>query len=305
MPSSWIAPRIGIIDTLGYGTEGTIASYVAKGDKSTALIDVGYSTTWENVLKGLGELGVAPESVSHIFLSHFHLDHAGATGSLMSHLPNATVVAHERAIRHLIDPSRLVSAAHAAFGEFAPQLGDMLPVDPARMEPAKEDAYDMGNMVLHPVFTPGHVPSHISVHTDDGVVFSGDAVCVGKEGNPLMIPAASPPVYDVASALASLDTIRSLKPKMILAPHWGRQGATGDTIERHKRTIQMWRDQISAMVDQGLKLDKMTESMRATVLRDSGLKLSDLDDFSRNLLLGRMLAMSVEAYANYALSSKM
>ena len=304
MIASWITPRIGLIDTGGYGDEETVASYVVKGSRGSALIDVGYSTTWERVLEGLGALGVGTDSVRHVFLTHFHLDHVGALGELIPHLPNATVVAHERAIRHLIDPSRLVSAAQVAFGKVAPLIGSLSPTQPDRIEPAKQQPYDLGDLKLQPLFTPGHVPSHLSFFVDDGTIFSGDAVCVTRRGLRLLLPPGSPPVYDVKAAVRSVEDIRALKPRLLLSPHYGRQPVTSDAFEDQEEAMQRWSDAVSSMVDQGKALGAITSEMRKRALEEAELKPSDLDDFAAKVLLGPLLEMTVEAYMGYVLSGK-
>jgi len=49
--------------------------------------------------------------------THVHLDHAGDRSKLGRACRNATVVAHPRAVPHMIDPSKLVASASAVYGE--------------------------------------------------------------------------------------------------------------------------------------------------------------------------------------------
>lgn len=302
MTANWITPRMGIIDTFGYGGEGTVGSYVVKGSLGAALVDVGYSTTWERVMEGLGDLGVSPESVLHVFLSHFHLDHAGALGELMPRLPGATVVAHEKAVRHLIDPSRLVSATQASFGPVSPRVGGLSPVQPDRIEPAKEEPYDLGGIKVTPLFTPGHVSSHLSFFTDDGTVFSGDAVCVARRGLDFLLPPGSPPIYDVGAAVKSVDAIQALKPKLLLSPHFGPQPVGDEAFERQRQEMHGWLDSVTSMVDGGMGLEAIAAEMRKVTLQRAGIRPSDLDDFARDVLLGPLLEMTTESLMGYVLS---
>ncbi|MDG6987767.1 MAG: MBL fold metallo-hydrolase [Nitrososphaerota archaeon] len=304
MTAVWVTSRTGMIDTGGYGGDETVASYVVKGSNGSALVDVGYSTNWESVMEGMGTLGVSPDSVRHVFLTHFHLDHAGALGELMPRLPNATVVAHEKALRHLIEPSRLVAASMTSFGKAAQLIGSLSPIQPDRLEPAREEAYDLGGVKIQPVFTPGHVPSHTSFFTDDGTMFSGDAICVTRKGLRFLLPPGSPPVYDVGAAVRSVELIQGFKPRLLLAPHFGPQPTSKEAFERQTQTMRAWLDSISSMVEQGMGLGETVDEMRERSLREAGLKSSGLDGFARDILLGPLLGMTVEAYMAYALSGE-
>lgn len=301
--AAWVSEGVGMIDTGGYGADHTVASYVVIGDKSAALVDVGYSPTWGRVVEGLSELGVAKERIEFVFLTHVHLDHAGAAFEATKLLPNARLVVHERGIRHLIDPSRLVEATRAGFGDQAAFVGDMRSVQPERIAPAREEKYDLGGRSLEPIFTPGHMPGHMSLAADDGTVFTGDAVCVRKDGLGL-IPAGSPPFYDVAAAVKSIERLEEEKPKCVLAPHFGKYPETGKGLEAHIEAIQGWKDRISAMVDEGLNLRQVSASMRDSLLGGSGLELSGLDDYSARVLLDKLLDMTVEGYMGYILAGK-
>ena len=294
---------MGMIDTGGYGTDRTVASYVVTGDKSAALVDVGYSLTWGRTLEGLSELGVAKERIEFVFLTHVHLDHAGAAWEATKHFPNARLVVHEKGVRHLIDPSRLVGATRAGFGDQADYVGEMKSVQPERILPAREERYDLGRRSLEPIFTPGHMPGHMSLATDDGTLFTGDAVCVRKEGLGL-IPAGSPPVYDVAAAVRSVKRLEEMKPKIVLASHFGIYPESGKGLGLHGETIQGWKDKISAMVDQGSNLRQVSASMRDSLLREAGLEASGLDDYSDKVLLDKLLGMTVEGYMGYILAGK-
>ncbi len=298
MSCEWVSRYVGVIDTLGYGAKGAIAAYVVKGSEGAALVDVGYSTSWEKVVKSLRELGVELDDVNYIFLTHFHLDHSGASQILLQHLPNAQLVVHEGAIRHLIDPSRLVDAALAAFGDdLAPYIGDLKPIQPERIEPAKETYYDLGGVGLEVLFTPGHVPSHLSIYVErDESVITGDAVNVRHPSIPFPLPAASPPYYDVENAVRSIEKIRELKPKKLYTPHYGTREVTDKLFEEEQNAITYWRDEIDRMMNEGMNAEQIAEKLRAKLLEQAGLKLQDLDDYARNILLTRLMKISVQGY---------
>jgi glyoxylase-like metal-dependent hydrolase (beta-lactamase superfamily II) len=49
---------------------------------SAAIVETGPATCLDSLGDGLGEHGVSPEAVHQVFLTHIHLDHAGASGHL-------------------------------------------------------------------------------------------------------------------------------------------------------------------------------------------------------------------------------
>ena len=299
MVCEWVSKRVGIIDTFGYGSGGAVASYVIRGDDVVAVVDVGYSPSWERVLNGIRELGVELEDVGYVFLTHFHLDHAGASHKVLQHLPNASIILHEGAIRHLIDPSRLVDAALAAFGEdMAGYIGDLEPIQPERMEPARETRYELVGVEVF--FTPGHVPSHLSIYVEDeGAVITGDAVNVRHPSLPFPVPPASPPFYDVEKALESLEKIRSLNPKRLYTPHYGVRNVIPGLFEEEETAITWWLEEIERMMNEGMNADQIVENLRKTLLARAGTNINELDSYARNILLGRLAKISVLGYMGY------
>ncbi|MBV9454739.1 MAG: MBL fold metallo-hydrolase, partial [Rubrobacter sp.] len=108
------------IETVDLGfmdTEEIIASFLFMGEGSTAIIETGPTTCIENLIRGLEDSGVAPKDVEKVFLTHVHLDHAGASGNLVKLLPNATFYVHEIGYPHLVDPSTLIKSATRIYGE--------------------------------------------------------------------------------------------------------------------------------------------------------------------------------------------
>ncbi len=73
-------------------------------DPRAAIVDTGPNTAVPLILAALAELGVEPDAVDYLFLTHVHLDHAGGAGALIRALPSATAVVHPRGATHMIDP---------------------------------------------------------------------------------------------------------------------------------------------------------------------------------------------------------
>src|SRR5687768_17503527 len=105
--------RIETIDLDFVDTGQVVASFLLMGDDgaSAALVETGPTTCLDRLTAGLRDRSVSHEDVRQVYLTHIHLDHAGASGHLSEVLPNATFYVHEVGYPHLVDPSKLVKSA--------------------------------------------------------------------------------------------------------------------------------------------------------------------------------------------------
>ena len=93
------------------------ACYLVETGSAVAIVETGNASSPERVLKVLESRGRRQEEISHVIVTHVHLDHAGGAGILMQRLPQATLVAHPYAARHLVDPSKLEASARSVYGD--------------------------------------------------------------------------------------------------------------------------------------------------------------------------------------------
>src|ERR671924_152622 len=109
--SSVLAPGLSWIDLLFLGRPHAIATAVVSGGGTLALVDPGPSSCLETLELGLDAYGLRLSDVTQLLLTHIHLDHAGATGTIVRRHPQLQVVVHERGAKHLIDPEKLLDSA--------------------------------------------------------------------------------------------------------------------------------------------------------------------------------------------------
>lgn len=237
---------IHVIDLLDLGERGRTGCYVIRGEK-IALVDVGASPSQPQILAGLERLGIALADIDYVLITHIHLDHSGGMGFLLPLLPNATVVCHPRAARHLIDPSRLIAGAEAVYGEQLPVLfGEILPVPEERVLIRQDgETLDLGNGHFLTFYdTPGHARHHFSVH-DAGAegIFTGDTV--GLRHAPeltgwdfaAIFPSTSPSEFDAQAVLTSIAKLEPLGAKRIYHAHFGVTEPAELAFERIKRIV--------------------------------------------------------------------
>jgi glyoxylase-like metal-dependent hydrolase (beta-lactamase superfamily II) len=168
-------------------------------------------------------------------LTHIHLDHAGATGSLVRRLPDVEVWVHERGAPHLIDPSRLIESAGRLYGAEMERLwGEVLPV-PAERIRVLSGGESLGP--FHVAYTPGHASHHVSyLHEPSGRAFTGDVTGVRIDGACVLAP-TPPPDIDLQAWRRSLDVIEDWAPRTLAITHFGAY----DDVEAH---LAQLRDQL-------------------------------------------------------------
>jgi glyoxylase-like metal-dependent hydrolase (beta-lactamase superfamily II) len=212
-----------LIDTQMHGRAGITGCFVVRGSELTALVETGPKSSLDHVLKGLADAGVEPD---WLVVTHIHLDHAGAAGTLAQHFPEARVAVHEVGAPHLADPSKLWSSAARIYGDEMDELwGGIDPIDPGRITTlADGDEIDLGGRKLTAIDTPGHARHH-HTYLDDatGIAFTGDAMGVRLDDVGVVRPATPPPEFDLEDGIASIEKIRSLRPTEMWLTHFGSQ----------------------------------------------------------------------------------
>lgn len=240
---------ISVIDLMEGGVEGRTGCYVIRGEK-IALVETGTSLSVPYLLGGLKALQIDPGEVDYVIVTHIHLDHSGGAGKLLPYLPHATVVVHERGARHLIDPSRLLKGARAVYGDVLERMfGEVLPVPEDRVWIRREkETVDLGGgRVLTFYDTPGHARHHFSIYdSGSGGVFSGDTLGVryvkeltGADCE-LIFPVTSPPEFDLAATLDSIDKLAQLQPSKIFHSHYGVTEPASIAFDRIRETAEVF-----------------------------------------------------------------
>jgi glyoxylase-like metal-dependent hydrolase (beta-lactamase superfamily II) len=171
-----------------------------------------------HLTSALDSAGYKPEQVRYVIITHVHLDHAGASGHLMQRFPNATLLCHPRAARHVIDPARLVSSARTVYGnaEFDRLYGEILPVPQARVQIMEDEStISFGERTLRFLHTRGHANHHFCVVDEKSSgVFTGDSFGIAypdaQKNGPFIFPSTTPTEFDPAEARKSVERIASI-----------------------------------------------------------------------------------------------
>ncbi len=220
--------------------------YLVVSEK-VALIETGPAPGTFYIMDALKNLGIPPEKIDYIIVTHIHLDHAGGAGTMARELPRAKVWVHPRGARHLVDPARLVAGARAIYGDsFERLFGEILPVPGERIHtPADGEALDLGGgRTLIFYHTPGHARHHIVVHDPASRgAFSGDALGVRFQalsilaGSDFTLLSTPPSEFDPAAAMETLDRAGRLDLDYIYFTHFGRAGGVSAILNRLKEQV--------------------------------------------------------------------
>jgi glyoxylase-like metal-dependent hydrolase (beta-lactamase superfamily II) len=262
---------VGLIDNLYRGWPHLVGTYVLRGDEP-ALIDPGPASTLANLENGLTQYGLAFHDIRALLLTHIHLDHAGATGTLVARYPHLRVYVHQRGAPHLIAPERLIQSAARLYGDAMEQLwGEIRPVAEDNLIPVAGDAVILlGHRGLHAYDTPGHASQHLAyIDQDTGAAFVGDVAGVRLPGMSYPQPATPPPEIDLEAWQASLDTLRALAPPVLLLSHFGPVSEPAEHIEDFRSRLLRWAE----TVREGLanEEDETTQMARLSALAKSEL----------------------------------
>ena len=189
------------------GVPGSIAAYLISHEHGAALIESGPGSTLPDLQAGLREHGFNVADISDVFLTHIHLDHAGAAGWLAQQ--GARIHVHPVGAPHLLDPEKLLASAARIYGDKMQMLwGDFLPVPENRLSVLQDgDTVEVGSLRIRAVDTPGHAYHHY-VYLLEEVCFSGDIGGVRLTGlRHLRLP-TPPPEFHLENWRASLQKLQ-------------------------------------------------------------------------------------------------
>jgi glyoxylase-like metal-dependent hydrolase (beta-lactamase superfamily II) len=250
-----IAPGVVLVDT-GYVRPGLAASYLVKGEGSAAVIETGTARSVPAILAGLAAHGVGRGDVSHVIVTHVHLDHAAGAGALLAELPHARLVVHPRGARHMIDPSKLLAGAAEVYGgmdAIRALYGDVVAAPAARVVEAPEGTtVELGKRTLRILDTPGHARHHFVVH-DPATrgFFTGDTFGISYReydtaSGPFLFPTTTPVQFDPPALRASVERMLAERPERMYLTHYGmlegeiprRAAMLLDAVDGHVRTAK-------------------------------------------------------------------
>ena len=228
-----------------------IATGVLPTEDGLLLIDPGPDRALEGLQRGLQRRGFNLDDVSALLLTHIHLDHAGATGTIVARHPAVEVVVHRIGAPHVANPSRLLRSARRIYGDEMDELwGEVAPVPEENITVVRGgETLTRAGRSLEVAYTPGHASHHVSFldqHT--GIAFVGDVAGMRIAEAGYIIPVAPPPDVDVERWFESIETVAAWEPDQLFLTHCGLSSAPAEHLHRVRRGLKEWSDEVATAI---------------------------------------------------------
>lgn len=235
--------EITILDTNWVGRPHSVAAALLQSENHRAIVDPGPESTYAMLRERLQARGLSVSQLDAVLLTHIHLDHAGATGSLVRDNPRLAVYVHTLGAPHMIDPSRLLASAARLWPDNLHQLfGDTLPVPKENLRLLEGgETLTLGTRKLEVAYTPGHASHHVSYFdAAESVAFVGDTTGIRIDNGPYILPATPPPDISLEIWEKSFATILARRPTRLFLTHFGYADKPAEHIDQFRARLHHW-----------------------------------------------------------------
>jgi glyoxylase-like metal-dependent hydrolase (beta-lactamase superfamily II) len=266
-----LAPGVRYIDLQFRGSPHVIATAVLEGRGQVALVDPGPASTLPALRAGLERGGLSLADVDAILLTHIHLDHAGAAGTIVAEHPRVRVYVHERGAPHLIDPTKLLNSATRLYGDAMDALwGPFLAVPASQLTAlAGGETVAAGGRTLAVAYTPGHASHHVSwFDRDSGIAFVGDVAGLRVPEHHFVLPPTPPPDIDLDAWEGSVDRVLAWHPHSLFLTHFGLVSTPAPHLQELLVRLRLYAEIARVSLASSDDPDAQRDRFVAEVLRD-------------------------------------
>lgn len=252
-----------VIDLHFQGIPNAIAAYLVETDAGPILIETGPHSTLPRLEAELNKWGYALEDIQHVFLTHIHLDHAGAAWAFAQ--KGASIYVHPVGLPHLENPAKLMASASRIYKDDMDRLwGQTKAIPAAQLKAVEHEArFQIGNKSLRALHTPGHASHHIA-WVIDGQIIAGDVAGVKIEDGPV-VPPCPPPDINIEDWERSIQILLAEAPEQLLLTHFGAVRDIETHLEALKAELRAWANWIKPHYLQGNAPKEITPAFQAFV----------------------------------------
>jgi glyoxylase-like metal-dependent hydrolase (beta-lactamase superfamily II) len=242
--------RVVTLDLNFQGRAHAIASYLIRSGDAVVLIESGPGSTQLGLEVGLRKEGLSPRDVTHVLLTHIHLDHAGAAGWLARQ--GAEIYVHPVGAPHMIDPEKLLASATRIYGNRMQSLwGEFLPVPEEKLHVIEDEKeLEIGDLRFGPIHTPGHAGHHYAYIFED-ICFTGDIGGVRIPGYQYLRIPMVPPELHLERWHKSIKRLRQENFARIAPTHFGIY----DDPDWHLREVEKGLDEAELWLEEMMSED--------------------------------------------------
>ncbi len=289
--------RIHTLDLNFQNKTHAIASYLIRHSDGAVLIESGPGSTLSALEAALARQHLTPRDVTHVLLTHIHLDHAGAAGWFSKQ--GAEIYVHPNGAAHMLNPEKLLASATRIYGDRMNQLwGEFLPVEQNQLKvPQDAEEIVIGSLRFTAINTPGHAEHHYSYLFED-VCFSGDVGGVRIPGFPYLRAPMPPPELHFERWLESIARLRKEKFSRIAPTHFGIYDDAEwqlNELEKNLIATEKWLQEVMVADPPIETLREKFEAWMNEQSREQNLS----DDVVQAYTLANPLGMSADGLMRY------
>jgi glyoxylase-like metal-dependent hydrolase (beta-lactamase superfamily II) len=210
---------------------------------------------------GLQRHGLTEKDIAHVFLTHIHLDHAGAAGWMARQ--GATIYVHPVGAPHLVNPEKLLSSAARIYGADMDRLwGEFLPVPENQLVIIQDtEVVELDGLQIRAIETPGHAYHHHAYRLGE-VLFTGDIGGIRLPGpRHIRIP-MPPPEFHLEQWRSSIRRLMQEDVARIAPTHFGIYGDPA----WHLAAVRLALDEVEAWMAEVLPPDPPLEEINRQFL---------------------------------------
>jgi glyoxylase-like metal-dependent hydrolase (beta-lactamase superfamily II) len=197
------------------------AVYLIDYNGDLVMIDSGAGRSSSQLVRNIEMLGLNPSSLSHIVLTHCHIDHIGSAPFFREKY-GVKILIHELDARALETGDSSRTAANW-YGTTFP------PTKPDQVLQGEHEILTFGGEELHCLHTPGHTPGSISLYLDR----AGKRVLFGQDIHGPFYKAFG---SDIQAWKKSMQMLLELEADVLCEGHFGiysPKNKVRDYIERY------------------------------------------------------------------------
>ena len=280
-----------------------LGSVYLLNEEKKVLVDSGPSSSASVVLDGIRQVGVRPEDINYIIVSHIHLDHGGGAGVLLKHMPQAQVVVHHKGAKHLMAPAELLDSSIEALGaEIIAQQGEVVPIEPHRLKLVHDnDTIRLSEkQVLDFIDAPGHAPHELCIYERrNGGLFVGDALGLNLAGGRVLLQCHPPPSFNPQVCISTIERLKGLNATSVYFAHFGAANKVQETLQLAIDKLRSYHTLMAKAVEDNT-LDKAAEAISAQIRAEIEpvKRLPSLYEFVDNVIVTPCIAGLLHYYRN-------
>ena len=274
-----------------------IASYMIRHSAGVVLIESGPGSTLPAMQAALAAHGFSASDVTHVLLTHIHLDHAGAAGWFSRR--GAQIIVHPVGAPHMLDPEKLLASAGRIYGDRMDSLwGEFLPVLGERLKVVQDgEEIAIGSLRFRPVNTPGHAEHHYAYIFED-LCFSGDVGGVRIPGLAYLRAPMPPPELHLERWHESIARLRGEKFRRLAPTHFGIYDDPGWHLAQLEKALVSAGRWLEDTMPSDPPIEELRESFTAW-MRSEGRAHGISEEVNAAYELANPLGMSADGLRRY------